>query len=52
MSPDWEPTATKSPLPGVAGQVATAKSQGGLVRIAVPGSVAVNAGRKVQRAAG
>lgn len=39
-SPDWEPTATKSSLPGLAGQVATAKSQGGLVRIAVPGSVA------------
>jgi len=39
-SPHWEPTATKSPLPGLAGQLATAKAQDGLVRISVPGSAA------------
>jgi hypothetical protein len=39
-SPDWEPTATKVPIPGKAGQVITAKVHSGLVRITVPGSVA------------
>ena len=39
-SPDWEPTATKAPVPGMAGQIMTAKSQGGLVRITVPGTCA------------
>jgi hypothetical protein len=39
-SPDWEPTATKVPIPGRAGQVLTAKAQGGLVRITVPGTCA------------
>ena len=39
-SPEWEPTATKVPLPGRAGQLLTAKSQSGLVRIAVPGTCA------------
>jgi hypothetical protein len=39
-SPDWEPTATKVPIPGKAGQIITAKAQNGLVRITVPGSVA------------
>lgn len=39
-SPDWEPTATKVPIPGMAGQIATAKAQGGLVRITVPGTCA------------
>ena len=36
----WEPTATKVPIPGMAGQIATAKAQGGLVRITVPGTCA------------
>jgi hypothetical protein len=36
----WEPTATKVPIPGMAGQIETAKAQGGLVRIAVPGTCA------------
>lgn len=36
----WEPTATKVPIPGMAGQNATAKAQGGLVRITVPGTCA------------
>jgi len=39
-SPEWEPTATKVPIPGIAGQIATAKAQGGLVRITVPGTCA------------
>ena len=36
----WEPTATKVPIPGMAGQIATARAQGGLVRITVSGSAA------------
>jgi hypothetical protein len=36
----WEPTATKSPIPGMQGQIETAKAQGGLVRITVPGTSA------------
>ena len=36
----WEPTATKVPIPGMAGQIETAKAQGGLVRITVPGACA------------
>jgi hypothetical protein len=36
----WEPTATKSPVPGKLGQLITAKAQNGLVRITVPASVA------------
>ena len=36
----WEPTATKVPIPGIKGQIETAKAQGGLVRIKVPGSCA------------
>ena len=39
-SPAWEPTATKVPVPGMAGQMETAQSQGGLVRITVPGTCA------------
>jgi hypothetical protein len=35
-----EPTATKVPTPGLHGQIETAKAQGGLVRIAVPGTCA------------
>ncbi len=35
-----EPTATKVPIPGMAGQIETAKAQGGLVRITVPGTCA------------
>ena len=36
----WEPTASKSPIPGMQGQIETAKAQGGLVRITVPGTSA------------
>jgi hypothetical protein len=36
----WEPTASKSPIPGIQGQIETAKAQGGLVRITVPGTCA------------
>jgi len=36
----WEPTATKVPIPGMQGQIATAQAQGGLVRITVPGTCA------------
>ena len=36
----WEPTATKVPVPGMQGQIETAKAQGGLVRITVPGTCA------------
>jgi hypothetical protein len=39
-SPDWEPTATKCPVPGKLGQMITAKAQNGLVRITVPACVA------------
>ena len=39
-SPERDPTATKVPIPGMAGPIATAKAQGGLVRITVPGSAA------------
>jgi hypothetical protein len=39
-SSQWEPTATKVPIPGMAGQIETAKAQGGLVRITVPGTYA------------
>jgi hypothetical protein len=39
-SRDWEPTATKCPIPGKAGQVITAKAQNGLVRIMAPASCA------------
>ncbi len=36
----WEPTATKVPIPGVQGQIMTARAQGGLVRITVPATCA------------
>ena len=36
----WEPTCTKVPIPGMHGQIETAKAQGGLVRITVPGTCA------------
>ena len=39
-SPQWEPTATKVPIPGKQGQLLTAKAQAGLVRITVPGTCA------------
>ena len=39
-SPEWEPTATKVPIPGIQGQIETAKAQAGLVRITVPGTCA------------
>ena len=36
-SPEWEATATKCSITGKLGQLITAKAQGGLVRITVPG---------------
>ncbi len=36
----WEPTASKVPIPGMQGQIETAKAQGDLVRITVPGTCA------------
>jgi hypothetical protein len=39
-SPEWEATATKCSIPGKVGQLITAKSQSGLVRITVPGTCA------------
>ena len=39
-SDQWEPTATKVPIPGRQGQLLTAKAQAGLVRISVPGTCA------------
>ena len=39
-SSQWEPTATKVPIPGMQGQVMTARAQGGLVRITLPGNCA------------
>jgi len=39
-SPEWEPTASKCSIPGKLGQLITAKAQGGLVRITVPGTCA------------
>jgi len=39
-SSHWEPTATKVPIPGMQGQIETAKAQGGLVRITVRGTCA------------
>ena len=40
ISPEWEPTATKVPIPGKQGQLLTAQAQGGLARITVPGNCA------------
>jgi len=39
-SSQWEPTCTKVSIPGMQGQIETAKAQGGLVRITVPGTCA------------
>jgi hypothetical protein len=39
-SSQWEATASKSPIPGMQCQIETAKAQGGLVRITVPGTSA------------
>lgn len=39
-SPEWEPTASKTSVPGKLGQLITAKAQNGLVRITVPGACA------------
>ena len=39
-SGQWEPTCTKVPVPGMQGRIETAKAQGGLVRITVPGTCA------------
>ncbi|MFM8892342.1 MAG: hypothetical protein ACKOTB_12100 [Planctomycetia bacterium] len=39
-SSQWEPTASKVPIPGMQGQIMTAQAQGGLVRITVRGTCA------------
>lgn len=51
-SPDWEPTATKCPIPGKLGQLITAKAQNGLVRIMVPGICAPHPIQTLPRIAG
>lgn len=38
--PEWEPTATKCPIAGKPGQLVTANTQNGLVRITVPAGCA------------
>ena len=51
-SPQWEPTATKVPIPGKLGQLATAHAQQGLVRIQVPASAAPHRIQDLPRLAG
>jgi hypothetical protein len=51
-SPDWEPTASKTSVPGKAGQLITANAQHGLARITVPASVAPYAIQYLPRIAG
>jgi len=51
-SGQWEPTATKVPIPGMQGQIETAKAQGGLVRITVPGTCAPYAFQQLPLIAG
>lgn len=51
-SPTWEPTATKVPIPGKLGQLATAHAQQGLVRIQVPASAAPHRIQDLPRLAG
>ena len=51
-SPQWEPTATKVPIPGKLGQLATAHAQQGLVRIQVPASAAPHRIQDLLRLAG
>jgi hypothetical protein len=48
----WEPTATKVPVPGMAGQIETAKAQNGLVRITVPGAFAPYGIQQLPKVAG
>jgi hypothetical protein len=48
----WEPTATKVPIPGKLGQLATAHAQQGLVRIQVPASAAPHRIQDLPRLAG
>lgn len=50
--PKWEPTATKCPIPGKAGQVITAKAQHGLVRITVPDTCAPHPIQALPKVAG
>jgi hypothetical protein len=51
-SPEWEPTATKVPIPGKHGQLMTAKAQHGLVRITVPGACAPYGIQQLPKVAG
>jgi hypothetical protein len=51
-SDEWEPTATKVPIPGKLGLLATAQAQGGLARIQVPASVAPHRIQDLPRLAG
>ncbi len=51
-SPRWEPTATKVPIPGVAGQLMTAHAQRGLARITVPAASAPHVFGDLPRIAG
>lgn len=51
-SSQWEPTATKCPISGKLGQLITAKSQNGLVRITVSASVAPHTFRDLPAIAG
>lgn len=51
-SPEWEPTATKTSVPGKLGQLITAKAQNGLVRITVPGACAPYGIQQLPKVAG
>ncbi len=51
-SPQWEPTATKVPVPGKLGQLMTAQAQQGLVRIQVPARAAPHHIQDLPRRAG
>jgi hypothetical protein len=51
-SPEWEPTATKSSVPGKLGQLITAKAQNGFVRISVPGACAPYGIQQLPKVAG
>ena len=51
-SDEWEPTATKVPIPGKLGQLMTAQAQGGLARIQVPASAAPHRIQDLPRLAG
>jgi hypothetical protein len=51
-SPEWEPTAAKTSVPGKLGQLITAKAQNGLVRITVPGACAPYGIQQLSKVAG